>query len=72
MRVAIVGTGGREHCLGYRISSSEQCEKIYFLSGNAGTSAVGENVEISQSDNQAILQFCQDKKNLHISPPITP
>lgn len=62
MRVAIVGTGGREHCLGYRISSSEQCEKIYFLSGNAGTSAVGENVEISQSDNQAILQFCQDKK----------
>ncbi|MHC1737091.1 MAG: phosphoribosylamine--glycine ligase [Ignavibacteriaceae bacterium] len=61
MKVAIVGTGGREHCLGYRISSSEECEKIYFLSGNAGTTAVGENVEVNQGDNQAILKFCQEK-----------
>jgi len=60
MKVAIVGTGGREHCLGYRIGSSEDCDKIYFISGNAGTIALGENVEINQNDSKAILKFCID------------
>ena len=49
-RVLIIGSGGRENALAWKISQSRFCEKLFIAPGNAGTSFLGENVEISVSD----------------------
>ena len=48
--VLIIGSGGRENALAWKISQSKICEKLFIAPGNAGTSLLGENVEISASD----------------------
>ena len=49
-KVLIIGSGGRENALAWKISQSRFCEKLFIAPGNAGTSFLGENVEISVSD----------------------
>ena len=44
MKIAILGSGGREHALAYAISKSEKIKKIYCLPGNAGTEDIAENI----------------------------
>ena len=46
MKVLLLGSGGREHALAWKIAQSPKIEKLYIAPGNAGTNAVGENVEI--------------------------
>ena len=46
MKIAILGSGGREHALAVQISKSPKLKKIYCIPGNAGTSMVAENVKI--------------------------
>ena len=53
-KVLIIGSGGRENALAWKISQSRFCEKLFIAPGNAGTSFLGENVEISMTDFPAI------------------
>lgn len=61
MNVAIIGSGGREHALALSIKKSQSLEKLYILPGNPGTKFLGENVNISSSEQQKILHFCKEK-----------
>lgn len=62
MKVALIGSGGREHAIAYKLIDSDKIEKLYILPGNPGTSQIGENIEIDMNDNSSILQFCKQKK----------
>lgn len=50
MNILIVGSGGREHALGWKISQSPQTDKLFFAPGNAGTSEMGVNLPVGVSD----------------------
>lgn len=58
MKVLLLGSGGREHALAWKIAQSDKCEKLYIAPGNAGTAEVGENVDIKADDFEALKQFC--------------
>lgn len=62
MRVLLLGGGGREHALAWKITQSPKLEKLYIAPGNAGTAALAENVNIAISDFKAIADFIADKK----------
>lgn len=57
MKILLLGSGGREHALAWKIAQSTKVEKLYIAPGNAGTSQVGENVAISVCDFDAIARF---------------
>ena len=57
MKVLLLGSGGREHALAWKIAQSPKIEKLYIAPGNAGTSEVGENVAIKADDFAAIKEF---------------
>ena len=57
MNILLLGSGGREHALAWKIAQSPRVEKLYIAPGNAGTSAVGENVAISVCDFEKIAEF---------------
>jgi phosphoribosylamine--glycine ligase len=57
MNVLVLGSGGREHALSWKISQSSLCEKLFIAPGNAGTSSVGQNVDISVNDFPTIKTF---------------
>ena len=54
MNVLILGSGGREHALAWKISQSSSCNKLFIAPGNAGTSKVGINVNINVTDFDSI------------------
>ena len=62
-KVLIIGSGGRENALAWKISQSKFCEKLFIAPGNAGTSFLGENVEISISDFGSIRDLILSNKN---------
>ncbi len=57
MKILLLGSGGREHALAWKIAQSAKLEKLFIAPGNAGTSAVGENVNIAVCDFDAIAEF---------------
>ena len=57
MRILLLGSGGREHALAWKISQSPKVEKLYIAPGNAGTGEVGENVALSATDFEGIKAF---------------
>ena len=60
MNILLLGSGGREHALAWKIAQSDKCEKLYIAPGNAGTNGVGgkgENVPIKADDFAAIKAF---------------
>ena len=61
MKILLLGSGGREHALAWKIAQSEKCEKLYIAPGNGGTGNCGENVAMKADDFEAIKQFCTDK-----------
>lgn len=61
MNILILGSGGREHALAWKIKQSEKTKNLYIAPGNAGTSLEGENVDIATTDFPAIKQFVLDK-----------
>ena len=61
MKILLLGSGGREHALAWKIAQSEKCEKLYIAPGNAGTSNCGENVAMKADDFEAIKQFVVEK-----------
>ena len=57
MKILLLGSGGREHALAWKIAQSDKCEKLYIAPGNAGTGSCGENVNMKADDFEAIKQF---------------
>ena len=58
MKLLLIGAGGREHALAWKIAQSPQCDKLYIAPGNAGTKNCGENVPISGNDFEKLKAFC--------------
>ena len=56
-RILLLGSGGREHALAWKIAQSEKCDKLFIAPGNAGTSNCGENVSIKADDFEALKTF---------------
>lgn len=57
MKVLLLGSGGREHALAWKIAQSSKVEKLFIAPGNAGTQNVGENVDIKADDFEALKNF---------------
>lgn len=62
MRILLLGSGGREHALAWKIAHSKQCSKLFIAPGNAGTGAVGENVSIGVNDFERLKEFAVNQK----------
>lgn len=62
MKILLLGSGGREHALAWKIAQSAQCEKLFIAPGNAGTGEVGENVAMKADDFEAIKNFVVENK----------
>lgn len=61
MKLLLLGSGGREHALAWKIAQSPKIDKLYIAPGNAGTALTGENVAMKADDFEAIRQFVLDK-----------
>ena len=61
MKLLLLGSGGREHALAWKIAQSSKCDKLYIAPGNAGTNNCGENVAMKADDFEAIKAFCVEK-----------
>ena len=61
MKLLLLGSGGREHALAWKIAQSDKCEKLYIAPGNAGTGNCGENVAMKADDFEAIKNFVVEK-----------
>ena len=61
MKALVIGSGGREHALAWKLGQSPKVSKVYVAPGNAGTALDAENVPISEKDFPALIDFC--KKN---------
>ena len=57
MKILLLGSGGREHALAWKIAQSQKIEKLFIAPGNAGTSSVGENVPLKADDFEGIKTF---------------
>ena len=62
MKVLVVGSGGREHALCWKIAQSNKVDKIYCAPGNGGTRLVAENVDIQANDIEGLLDFALKNK----------
>ena len=58
MNILLIGYGGREHALAWKMAQSELCTKLFIAPGNAGTAQCGTNVELGVTDFENIKQFC--------------
>ena len=61
MKILLLGSGGREHALAWKIAQSKKCEKLYIAPGNAGTGNCGENVAMKADDFETIKSFVVEK-----------
>jgi len=59
MKILLLGSGGREHALAWKIAQSEKCDRLFIAPGNAGTCGVGTNVAMKADDFEAIKAFCE-------------
>ena len=57
MKILLLGSGGREHALAWKISQSSQLEKLYVAPGNAGTAELAENISLDLNDFKAVGDF---------------
>lgn len=61
MNILLLGSGGREHAIAWKLNQSPLCDALYIAPGNAGTAACGTNSSLSITDFAGIRQFCVDK-----------
>ncbi len=62
MNILLLGSGGREHALAWKIAQSSKCNHLYIAPGNAGTASVGENVAITVNDFDQLKEFALEKQ----------
>lgn len=62
MKLLLLGSGGREHALAWKIAQSDKIEKLFIAPGNAGTAQVGENVALGVNDFEGIARFVETEK----------
>ncbi len=62
MKVLVIGSGGREHALAWKIAQSPMVEKVWCAPGNGGTGDVAENVAIAANDSAALVKFALEKQ----------
>ena len=62
MKIAILGSGGREHALAVQISKSKKLDKIYCIPGNAGTDSIGKNINLELDNFDEIYRFIKNEK----------
>lgn len=62
MRILVIGSGGREHALIWKLRQSPQAERIFCAPGNAGTGEIAENISIPASDLKALASFAKDNR----------
>ena len=63
MKIAILGSGGREHAITFAISKSNKIDKIFCIPGNAGTSEIAENISIDINNFESLYEFL-NKNNI--------
>ncbi len=61
-KILIIGSGGREHAIGWKLAQSPRKPVLYFAPGNAGTAEIGTNVDIKAVDIPALIAFVKSKK----------
>ena len=62
MNILILGSGGREHALAWKIAGSPLADKLYCAPGNAGIAQEAECVALDITDHKAVIAFCQASK----------
>ncbi len=73
MNVLVIGRGGREHALAWKLRQSNQCKELYITPGNAGTAEVGTNIDIDEGDQDGIVRLIHEKNiNLVVIGPEAP
>lgn len=73
MNILVIGSGAREHALGWKLKQSPRVDKIYFAPGNPGTKQIGENADIAVTDIKKLLKFAKQKNiDLTVVGPETP
>lgn len=66
MNILLLGSGGRESALAWKMSQSPRLENLFIAPGNGGTSAYGTNVALSPLDFEAIDRFVEELSLIHI------
>jgi len=61
MNVALIGSGGREHAIAYKVCESRLLNKLYIIPGNPGTAKLGENINIDIKNSDEVLKFCKEQ-----------
>jgi phosphoribosylamine--glycine ligase len=61
-KILIIGSGGREHAIGWKVAESHICGDIFFAPGNAGTATLGTNVDIKATEIDKLLEFAKTEK----------
>ncbi len=59
MNVAVIGSGGREHAITYKLKESKELDELFIIPGNPGTDLLGTNVELDSSNHHVIIEFCK-------------
>ncbi len=62
MNILVIGSGGREHALAWKLKQSPRVKKIFTAPGNPGTAQVGENIALDILDHQAVIDFVKEKQ----------
>src|SRR5437870_12055356 len=73
MKILVIGSGGREHALAWKLKQSPYAERIFCAPGNSVTAEIGENIAISTSDLGRLIRFAKEKRvNLTVVGPDDP
>ena len=62
MKILLIGSGGREHAIAWKIAESPKLSNLYIAPGNPGTAQLGENLTVHVTDHPAIIRVCDEKK----------
>src|SRR5213082_1363121 len=62
MKVLVIGKGGREHALVWKLAQSPRVERVFCAPGNAGTALDGVNVPVDENDFEALIRFAKAEK----------
>jgi len=61
MHILLIGAGGREHALAWKLAASPLCERLFIAPGNPGTAQCGTNVALEPGDHAAVIAFCREQ-----------